>query len=136
MLSVQTRPHSSTIRDILLLKDARVLTADRHATVYDVVELMVESNVGCVIVESEGDPLGIFTERDLLRRVVGAGKNPKSTVVSEVMSSPVEACFPEDDVRDCTAKLICRNFRHLAVAENGKIVGIISLRDLMALQLH
>ena len=123
----------STIRDILMLKRVDIVSASPDTSVRDVAALMTESNVGCVIVQGRGDQVGIFTERDLLRRVVNGGLDPETTLVGQVMSLPVETCAPGDDVHDCLARLVGRNFRHLAVQEDGNIIGVISFRDLMAL---
>lgn len=119
----------NTVESILLEKGPDVVGIGRDATVRQAVERMMEAKVGCLIVEDDAKVVGIFTERDLLRRVVGAGKDPDSVSISEVMSSPVQSCKPSDDVNDCFDTLSAHEYRHLMVAENEEPVGVISLRD-------
>jgi len=96
---------------------------------------MIEANVGCLIVEEDAKVIGIFTERDLLRRVIGEDKDPSSVPISEVMSHPVRSCTPTDDVEECFEILFTNQYRHLLVVDNDEPVGVISLRDL-SLVLH
>ena len=125
----------ATVESILLEKGSDVIAVSDTETVHHAAEKMIEANVGCVIVETDDKVIGIFTERDLLRRVVGCGKNTDATLVSEVMTSPVSSCKPSDDVGECFKTLTASKFRHLLVMDNEEPVGIISLRD-VALVLH
>lgn len=126
----------STVEEILLLKGPDVITIAPGTTVREATHKMAQANVGCVIIQQDGGSAGIFTERNLLRRVVDPGLDPDATQVDDVMSSPVETCSPSDDVRKCVAMLVGQSFRHLAVEDNkGAITGIISFRDLLALVL-
>jgi CBS domain-containing protein len=118
-----------TVESILLEKGSDIIAVPDSTTVRDAVAKMAEANVGCLLVETNDKAIGIFTERDLLRRVVGEGKNPDSTMISEVMSSPVSSCKPSDDVEECFKILSSKNFRHLLVLDNEEPVGVISLRD-------
>jgi signal-transduction protein with cAMP-binding, CBS, and nucleotidyltransferase domain len=90
--------------------------------------------VGSVVVRRGDDILGIFTERDLLRRVVAAGKDPSTVVLREVMSSPIKTCRLADDLLACASIMKRTNIRHLAVVEDGRLVGLIGLRDVLAVQ--
>ena len=125
----------STVESILLEKGSDVIGLVDTTTVRIAVGKMIEANVGCLIVEANDRAIGIFTERDLLRRVVGEGKDPDTTLISEVMTSPVSSCKPSDEVGECFKTLSASEFRHLLVLDNEEPVGVISLRD-VALVLH
>ena len=126
----------STIANILMVKGPDVIVAGPNSTVMDAARLMAEANVGSVIVKDGDELLGIFTERDLLRRVVVRGKAPDATPLSDVMSAPLKTCGLEDSVQDVVDCLTREHIRHLAVVEDGALVGAISLRDVMAAQLR
>jgi len=126
----------TTVEQILAIKGPDVIVTAPTSTVREVSEMMVKANVGSVIVRDEGEVLGIFTERDLLRRVVAPGKNPSSLPVAEVMSSPVENCRLDDDIARCAERLTDRHIRHLAVIEDGALVGLIGLRDILRQRVH
>ena len=123
-----------TVEDILMGKGPDIIVASSTTTVLEAAKLMAEDNIGSVIIRDDDEILGIFTERDLLRRVVAAGKDPSTIVLADVMSSPVNACRLDDDVRKCARVLSETNTRHLAVVEEGALVGLISLRDVQAAQ--
>lgn len=112
-------------------KGPDVIVAPPEETVLVVSKLMAEADVGSVIIRKEGDIKGIFTERDLLRRVVARQKPPDSTPVAEVMSAPVKHCGLHDDLDRCAERLASGHIRHLAVVEDGALVGLIGLRDIM-----
>jgi CBS domain-containing protein len=105
------------------------ITAEK--TVLEAVRYMAEVRRGAVPVISEGQLVGMFSERDLMLRVVMAGKDPATTRVSDVMSAELVVAQATDLSRDCLAKMKQMHFRHLPVVEQGKLVGILSLRDLM-----
>ncbi|MCP4375927.1 MAG: CBS domain-containing protein [bacterium] len=123
-----------TVEDILMGKGPDIIVATSTDTVLTAVKLMAEDNVGSVIIRDDDEIRGIFTERDLLKRVVGAGKDPAKTTLEEVMSSPVNACLLSDDIRKCAKILAETRTRHLAVVEQGALVGLISQRDVQAAQ--
>jgi len=123
----------TTVKDILAIKGPDVIVVGPTSTVQEASKLMAEANVGSVIVRQEGAVLGIFTERDLLRRIVAPGKDPSAVPVADVMSSPVQHCGLQDDIAQCTQRLIDGHMRHLAVIEDGALVGLIGLRDIRAL---
>jgi CBS domain-containing protein len=119
-----------TVENILLEKGSDVIGLRGETTVRQAVGKMIEANVGCLIVEQDDKVIGIFTERDLLRRVVGSDKDPNTTVISEVMSSPVNSCKPSDDIEELFKTLSVSETRHLLVLDNDEPVGVISLRDI------
>ncbi len=113
----------------LLIHD--VVSVKPTATVVEAARIMKQSNIGAVIVSEGGPkPIGIFTERDVLRRVVAEGMDPKTTTVANVMTRTlvtVEASEPLDRVFE---QLADGRFRHLPITEGGQVVGIVSLTDL------
>ncbi len=125
-----------TVEDILMIKGPDVIVADSTATVLEGVKLMDQADVGSVVIRKADESLGIFTERDLLRRVVARHKDPSSVVLAEVMSSPVKSCSLADDVRECGRMLDDSHIRHLVVIEEGELVGLIGLREILAAELH
>ncbi len=124
----------TTVEQILAVKGPDVIVVTPTSTVLEVSKLMAEANVGSVIVREKGEVLGIFTERDLMRRVVASGKDPSELPVAEVMSSPVRSCRLADDVAACAELLADGHIRHLAVIEDGTLVGLIGLRDFLGQQ--
>jgi len=126
----------TTVEQILAIKGPDVVVTAPTSTVREACELMAEANVGSIIVREGRELLGIFTERDLLRRVVARGKDPSSTTVAEVMSSPVQHCRLDDDVAVCAERLTAGHIRHMAVVEDGVLVGLIGLRDIFANQVR
>ena len=125
-----------TVEDILMVKGPDVLALDLDATVLEASKLMAEANVGSVIVRQDGQPIGIFTERDLLLRIVATCKDPATTPLSKVMSSPVKSCNLADDVTYCAHVFAEARIRHLVVIEDEALVGVISLRDVQTAQLR
>ena len=120
-----------TVEQILYRNGSDVIGAAPATTVREAVRRMIEADVSCLLVEQRPDVFGIFTERDLARRVVAAGKDPSTTHLAEVMSSPVYHCTPSDTVEQCLRAMAERHIRHLAVFEDGKLVGVLTLRDLL-----
>ncbi len=125
-----------TVEDILMVKGPDVLVIDSDSTVLEAAELMAHANVGSVIVREGGAPVGIFTERDLLRRIVAGHKDPASTQLSAVMSLPVKICSLSDEICECARVMDESHIRHLAVIEDGALIGVISQRDVQAAQLR
>lgn len=108
-----------------------VLSIDETAPVLDAVKLMDRHNVGAMVVMSAiKDALGIFTERDLLRRVVAVGKPPQSTRITEVMTPGFVCAQATDNALELLKVMVENNFRHLPVMDGRKLVGIVSTRDL------
>lgn len=121
-----------TVEDILMVKGPDVIIAAPSQSIYDAVRLMAEANVGSVIIK-DGDKIeGIFTERDLLKRVVAKGIDPAATELSEVMSSPVKSCKLADKIIDIGKLLTTEHIRHIAVVEQDALIGLLGLRDIMA----
>jgi len=114
-----------------LLKNQVVISAAPHQTVIEVARLMVDHNIGAVPVVQQGRLLGIFSERDLMNRVVVAGKDPSRTQVSEVMTEDPMTVQPGDSLETCMTLMRRHGFRHLPVCLDRELSGFISLRDIL-----
>lgn len=117
------------IRD--LLQGQATVSAEVHQTVLEVAGMMVHHNIGAVPVLRNGQLVGIFTERDLMRRVVAGGKDPARTPVSEVMTEDPLTVEPKDTVETCMSLMRRHGFRHLLVCEARDLKGVVSLRDIL-----
>jgi CBS domain-containing protein len=124
----------SQVSEILTEKGRRVLKIDADASVLEAVELMVEENVGSLLVTESGDVTGIVTERDYLRRVALEGRTDAETSVREIMSSPLIVVTPETVIAECMALMTNKRIRHLPVVDAGEVAGIISIGDLVKFQ--
>lgn len=107
-----------------------VISVEASSTVRDAARVMVERDVGSVIVTEEGRPVGILTERDIMRRVVVRGLDPSKTKVREVMSSPLITVEANDYIVDASRLMAEKNIRRLLVVEGGRPVGIVTQKDL------
>lgn len=121
---------------ILAEKGDSVIRIAGDATVFDAVKAMVEANVGAILVTgSDPDQIqGIFTERDYLRRIAVEGRTSRQTLVREVMSSPVIAVDPSTSVEEAMALMTDRRIRHAPVIDGSKLVGMVSIGDLVRMQ--
>jgi len=121
----------STVSQILDRKGAMVLSVNADETVFDAICLMAEVNIGAVLVQ-EGDAIsGIFTERDYLQKVALKSLSSKQLTVGDVMTSPVITAEPGDSIQQCMETMTTCRCRHLPVVENGKLLGIVSIGDLV-----
>lgn len=121
----------NALSGILEDKGSEVYEIDAGATVLDAVKRMVELNVGSLLVLEDGKVAGIVTERDYLRRVALDGRTDREAEVREIMSSPLVVVSPETTVDECMALMTDRRIRHLPVVEDDRIVGMISIGDLV-----
>ena len=121
----------STVSEILREKGSGVYVIDPHATVFDAVARMVRHGVGALVVTEDDCVLGIITERDYLRKIAIEGRTSRTTMVHEIMSSPVVAVRPSDDLNACLALMTERRLRHLPVVDGGRLIGIVSIGDLV-----
>jgi signal-transduction protein with cAMP-binding, CBS, and nucleotidyltransferase domain len=122
------------VAEILAAKGDNVLSIDADATVYDAAQQMIDANVGAMLVSVQGRISGIVTERDYLRRVTLEGRADRDTAVREIMSSPLIVISPDTTVEECMALMTEQRIRHLPVAEDGDIVGVISIGDVVKFQ--
>ena len=115
-----------------LIRDREIYQVEADDRVLDVVKMMVEHNIGAVAVLHNGEMAGLFTERDLMKRVVNESRDPRTTKVGEVMTRDLVVVSPDRALEDCLALMRERGFRHLPVCQGKQLRGVISLRDLLA----
>lgn len=117
-----------------LLVGKRLTYVSPDMTVTEVAGKMSDARIGAVVILNDDKLLGIFTERDLLNRVVSVGKDPKNVKVSEVMTTNVCVCTVDDTYEECLAQMKQIGCRHMPVVDGDKLVGILSMRDLLKYQ--
>lgn len=122
---------SESIRQILQKKGSAVYSVSPSDSVQTAISMMAEKKIGALIVISEDVVVGILSERDYARKVFLQGRSSPNTPVSEIMSSPVVAVTPDHSVGDCMHIITERHIRHLPVIERERLVGIISIGDLV-----
>ncbi len=123
-----------TAKDILDKRTEPVATISEDATVMDAARIMSDRHIGSLVVMREDRVIGIFSERDVLNRVVAKHKDPSATIVKDVMSSPVACCKPGSKLAECRSVMTEKRIRHLPVMEEGVLLGMISSGDIMALE--
>jgi CBS domain-containing protein len=114
-----------------LIKDQETYHAEMGQTVLETVRAMVERNIGAVPVVHNGRLVGIFSERDLMKRVVAEGCDPRSTCLAEVMTDDPLTINMNEELDSCMVLMRRHSFRHLPVCHEGQLVGIVSLRDIL-----
>jgi CBS domain-containing protein len=119
------------VSDILDDKGHEVLEIEADATVFEAVERMVGANVGSLLVSDGGRHVGIVTERDYLRRIALERRNDETTSVRDVMSSPLVVVTPDTSIDECMAVMTDRRIRHVPVVDEGIVVGIVSIGDVV-----
>ncbi|MFZ0827737.1 MAG: CBS domain-containing protein [Verrucomicrobiia bacterium] len=112
-------------------KPATLWSVAPDATVFEAIKLMADKNIGALLVLSGEKLLGVFTERDYTRKIALQGKSSKETRVREIISSPTVTVAPEDSIEDCMRLMTEKRVRHLPVLAGEKIVGIVSIGDLV-----
>jgi Predicted signal-transduction protein containing cAMP-binding and CBS domains len=123
--------HAMPIREILSHKGGTVYSVPPDATVLDAIKMMAEKNVGALLVIKEGQVVGVLSERDYTRNVVLKGRSSKDTPVREIITGKVISVSSDHTVEECMRLMTEHRIRHLPVVENGKILGVISIGDLV-----
>ena len=122
------------IRDVI--RNREPYSARASATVQEAAEFMAARNIGAVCVLDDGGRLlGVFSERDVLTRVVAAGCDPDATPVGDVMSSELVVVDPAESYETCLSRMQQTHVRHVIVLDQGRLAGIVSLRDLLAVDI-
>lgn len=121
----------TTVRQVLQRKGGEVCTIAPEATVYDAIAQMAEKNIGSLLVMSGERLVGIVTERHYSRKVALRGKTSPETAVKDIMETQVIYVRPEQTVEECMALMSAKRVRHLPVLDGGKVVGIVSIGDLV-----
>jgi len=119
------------ISGILNQKSGEIFSVAPDAMVFEAIKLMAEKNVGALLVMKNQKLVGIFSERDYTRKVFLRGKSSKETRVDEIMSKDVFTIDPREGVDKCLALMTDKHIRHLPVVENDKVVGVVSIGDLV-----
>jgi CBS domain-containing protein len=120
-----------TVREILQTKGHDIWSITPEATVYEALKTMADKEVGALLVIDQGHIYGILSERDYARKVILKGKFSKDVPVREIMTDRVLYVRPSQTVEECMALMIDKRVRHLPVIEDGKIVGLISIGDVV-----
>lgn len=115
--------------------ERRVAVVDQDSSVLDAARVMVERQIGSVVIDGDGTVRGIFTERDLMR-IVAQQQDPARTPLKHVMRTQLVRAAPDDSIEHCLDLMRTHRCRHLLVYENDTFIGIVSLRDLAALMLE
>lgn len=118
-----------TIRQ--LLKDRETYTVEGQQSVLDVAKFMVERNIGAVPVLEGGKLVGIFSERDIMKRVLVEGKDPRKAKVADVMTPNPLVVTADESFDNCMVLMKQHGFRHLPILDGQKLLGLVSLRDLL-----
>jgi CBS domain-containing protein len=121
-----------SVQAILDAKGSQVFSVAEDHTVLDAAHTMNQHRVGALVVTRTDKVVGIFTERDVLNRVVAAGRDPAQTRVRDVMSTPVACCTPETTHDECRTVMRNERIRHLPVVQAERLVGIVSIGDVNA----
>jgi IMP dehydrogenase len=124
----------ATLADLPAFRETGVITVQAGDTVRHAADIMNERNIGAVLVLDGEQLAGIFTERDVLRRVVASGRDPEATPVRAVMSAPVITCHPDLSIDAAAALMTSRGVRHLPVRDASGLKAMVSIRDLLAHQ--
>ena len=119
------------VSHILEGKSHSVVTVSREAPVLEVIRLMAEHHIGSVLVMQGDELVGIASERDYARKVILQGRSSADTPVHLIMSQPVLCVAPTDTVQTCMQLMTTRRIRHLPVLDNGRVVGMLSIGDLV-----
>ena len=120
-----------TVRQLLSRKGNEVWSIDVEDPVLEAIQLMADKHVGALPVTRNGELAGVISERDYARKVILLGRSSAETPVWQIMSSPVVTVAPDQDVRQCMQLMTHRRIRHLPVVEHGRMVGVISIGDLV-----
>ncbi len=121
----------TNVKMLLKGKGPDVWSVHPDDTVLDAIKMLAEKDIGALIVIEDDKPVGIFTERDYARSVYLKGKSSLDTAVRDVMVAPVICVSPDQTVDECMALMSAKHFRHLPVMEGEKLVGMVSIGDLV-----
>ena len=120
-----------TVQQLLESKRHSLISVVPSATVLEALKVMAEKEIGAVVVLEDGHLVGIFSERDYARKVVLQGKASKDTPVREIMTDQVVCVRPEQTIEDCMGLMTDKRIRHLPVLEHKKVIGVISIGDVV-----
>jgi CBS domain-containing protein len=121
-----------TVTDLLKAKPARLVAVKPEDTVLDAIKVLAAQDVGAAVVMVGERMAGIFSERDYTRKVILQGRSSNTTRVEEIMTANVVCVTPRTRTRECMGLMTEKNIRHLPVVDEGRVVGIISIRDIVS----
>ncbi len=119
------------VKHILKNKGSAVFSVQPNVTVYHAIELMCQKNIGGLLIMEDDKLAGIFTERDYARKLILKGKSSKDTAISELMTKNPFTVSPESSIEQCMEMMSDKRIRHLPVVEDDKLVGMISIGDVV-----
>ena len=121
-----------TVAELLRVKPTRVISVRPEQTVLEAIKILAQENIGAAIVMSGERIAGIISERDYTRKVVLKGRSSDTTKVEEIMTPNVVVVSPRTKTRECMQLMTEKNFRHLPVVEEGRCIGMVSIRDIVS----
>ncbi|MCG7982418.1 MAG: CBS domain-containing protein [Candidatus Thiodiazotropha lotti] len=121
----------TSVNQLLQNKGFDILSVDANETVFRALEIMAEHDIGSLLVMDGDRVSGLFSERDYARGIISNGRTSKETMVKEIMTSQVVVVTPEQSIEECMAIMTEKRVRHLPVMKDDKLVGIISIGDLV-----
>ena len=121
----------TTVRSVLQTKDNTIWSIAPDALVFDALKIMADKNVGALLVTQKEKVVGIFSERDYARKIVLKGESSHTTAIKDVMTSGVLSVNPEQSIDECMTLMTNKHIRHLPVLENGKLIGLVSIGDVV-----
>ncbi|MBD1427604.1 CBS domain-containing protein [Sphingobacterium arenae] len=120
-----------TVKHILQAKGSVVYAVNQNTSVFDSLQTMMEKNISALLIMEQEALLGIFTERDYARKIILQGKSSKETPVHLVMTSNLRTITTDEKVENCMELMTNNHVRHLPVVENGRVLGMISIGDIV-----
>ncbi len=119
------------IKDLLRIKNRKLITVSSTASIFDALKIMAESNIGCLIVLEGDNYVGIFTERDYARKIILEGRSSDTTTVNEIMISDIPILNSTDTIELCSKIMTEKTLRYLPVFENNQLINLISQSDII-----
>jgi CBS domain-containing protein len=119
------------VKDILASKGSAIYSVEPGTMVYEAIELMCQKNIGGLLIMERGRLAGIFTERDYARKLILKGKSSRDTPIKEIMTSRLVTVSPDNSIEDCMELMTNQHIRHLPVLDGEKLVGLISIGDVV-----
>lgn len=130
-VTLKNHLHMGKVRNIIQTKGNAIYSVPSSITVYQALEVMFEKNIGAVLIIDNGKFMGIFTERHYARKLALRGKSSKETLIGEIMTEQPVTVTCETSIEECMQIMTAKKIRHLPVMENGKLVGLISVGDVV-----
>jgi CBS domain-containing protein len=121
-----------TVAELLRLRPARVVSVAPTQSVLEAIKVLAAEDIGAAIVMEGGRLAGIFSERDYTRKVILKGRSSDTTRVEEIMTRNVVVVTPRTHARECMQLMSEKNIRHLPVVEEGRVIGMVSIRDIVS----